>query len=302
MSYRDFRRIICKLDAINTLIVEILGGEPFLLPWIADALAYIADHQITPEVSTNGSVLNQRTISRLARIDPLIINISIHGFGQVHDKAVGASHFQKVKKALLLLNDFGINHCISCVVFRNNLNKITQLCDFLGTLEKSSRLNLLFCQSLGMAVKNNVCISLLEFWKEYSLIKNYIKSKGYKIYVTTDAPFNFYIENSPKPKNELERQLVGCEALKVRIEILPNGDIYPCCQFFDIPRFKLGNALKDDIGEIWEKFSPDFLKSKISEPKCKENCKYYIECTGCYGYAIRSGIKYDNRCPGYKDA
>ena len=110
--------------------------------------------------------------------------------------------------------------------------------------------------------------------------------------ITVNAPFYFKHNKSKLPTSNFDKLFVGCSAGKTKAEILPNGDIYPCCFMFDFPKFKMGNINKKE--NWWEKVQDEF---NVRPKKCINNCKYAKICTGCIGYTINAGVEEDDRCP-----
>jgi len=85
---------------LGTLVLSIGGGEPFLRPETPDLLEHAVDLGLSAAVDTNGSLLTQELVSRLARIPRLTIAMSLDShLAEVHDGLRGVSCFERIMES-----------------------------------------------------------------------------------------------------------------------------------------------------------------------------------------------------------
>lgn len=73
---RDIRRILGTVDGIIT--VELIGGEPFVYPWLADILNEVLSYKAVEEVeiTTNGTIIPGDEVLELLRTKKVTVKIS----------------------------------------------------------------------------------------------------------------------------------------------------------------------------------------------------------------------------------
>ncbi|MEM4331123.1 MAG: GNAT family N-acetyltransferase, partial [Candidatus Pacearchaeota archaeon] len=102
------------------------------------------------------------------------------------------------------------------------------------------------------------------------------------------------------PKTYFEKNFIGCEAGKKKLEIIPNGDVYPCI-FLLNKKFLVGNVFEKNMEYLWKnKKVLKKLRDYVNRDKHCCFCKYFYFCNGgCIGRTfIHTGkIKGDLFCP-----
>ncbi|MBN1159644.1 MAG: radical SAM protein [Candidatus Diapherotrites archaeon] len=266
--------------------ITILGGEP-LLP-VASKISqefsqFAYENEVICNLTTNGANL-QEHINWIKKYD-VKLTVSIEGTKDIHNKITHSTSYDNVLNNLKAL-DKKLPFSVSTIINRKNINNLYKLrCELLKFHNLETWL-LLYAALCGNLKRNrDIIITLDEFFKTVDELKGNVP-------ITVNAPFYFKHNNSKLPASNFDKLFVGCSAGKTKAEILPNGDIYPCCFMFDFPTFKMGNINKK--GNWWEKIQKEF---NVRPKKCINNCKYAKICTGCIGYTINAGVEEDDRCP-----
>jgi radical SAM protein with 4Fe4S-binding SPASM domain len=93
MSFVDWTRALISLrDFVHPLVVQFLGGEPFVWPHFLDLVESCRDHDINWGVITNGSAFNPGVVKRLVEAKPVNVDVSVDAADSaVHNKARGIS-------------------------------------------------------------------------------------------------------------------------------------------------------------------------------------------------------------------
>jgi AdoMet-dependent heme synthase len=112
-------------------MIEVTGGEPFLLPYIYDLLGYLchaAGENTTIFLTTNGTAFNSGTIRFLSSLPHLHCQLSIDGLEDAHNEVRGRSYaFRKTAEAVEELHSAGIALSLNTVVQRANFHQMMEL-------------------------------------------------------------------------------------------------------------------------------------------------------------------------------
>ncbi len=129
MNMEKFKHLLKKHPSITH--ISFIGGEPFLDKHLFDRLDYLDSKGITYEITTNGTLIDEKTISVLKDCIGLKkINFSIDGLEEYHDASRGKGVFTKCVRAINLTKGFfNINVCT--MMNHDNLQEIPQLTRYL---------------------------------------------------------------------------------------------------------------------------------------------------------------------------
>ncbi|HUQ35683.1 MAG TPA: radical SAM protein [Aestuariivirga sp.] len=92
MSLEDWKRAIVSLKEFkHPLVVQFVGGEPFVWPHFIDLVEFCRSIDVNWGVITNGSVFtNEKIVKKIVAARPLNIDISVDSSkSEIHDKARG---------------------------------------------------------------------------------------------------------------------------------------------------------------------------------------------------------------------
>lgn len=96
--------------------------------------------------------------------------------------------------------------------------------------------------------------------------------------------FHFMVDFSSGPC--LNKRLRGCGAGSEYVAVTPHGDIYPCHQFVDKPKFKMGNVNKHEFDSS---VSQEFLNCHVyNRPDCDSCWAKYFCSGGCAADAYQT--------------
>jgi MoaA/NifB/PqqE/SkfB family radical SAM enzyme len=110
-------------EQFGALHIVVLGGEPFL----REDLWQIYEEFPTTvfDVFTNGTLLGEKEIARIAELGNVRIFISLEGFRQTTDRRRGDGVYKKVMNALQLCQEAKIYFCVSVTVSQENFDEVT---------------------------------------------------------------------------------------------------------------------------------------------------------------------------------
>jgi MoaA/NifB/PqqE/SkfB family radical SAM enzyme len=138
LSMAEFRTLFRDARDLGVSVVALAGGEPLTRPEILDVAADFPE--LTFPLITNGSLLDEALLDKLARLRNVIPVISLEGVEYETDERRGTGVYKKALEAMAKLRDRRIFFGASLMVTRYNFNLVTGR-GFVGDLvDRGSRL------------------------------------------------------------------------------------------------------------------------------------------------------------------
>jgi|GEM_PF-5540944 len=138
LTLKKFKKILEKLNDVDTISISSGYGEPSLNPYFAEIIEHAKKNKKRIIMFTNGNILNKKIIKIMARkIDTLIISLD-YAEKNKYNKIRKGGNLKNVIKTIKLLNYYknkynfnSTNIIISKVFLKNdNLETIKKLIDF----------------------------------------------------------------------------------------------------------------------------------------------------------------------------
>jgi len=268
MNVQDARLLGNLLIKAGVPEVDVLGGEPLLIPWIKDFVKEMTDSGISVHISTNGSL--PEIVDDLSGIQTNLMNIgfSIHGFSKTHNSLTRASNFSKALLGVRGMVENGRNPIVKSVLTGQNMREISELVAYLKYIGVK-RYFLLHEDIIGRQ-KTTARFSFPGFREFFTRLKE--SFDGF-LDVGFVAASGFYKYGTKSPGR--------CDAGVRKIAIMPDGSVFPCNLFSGLSEFRLGNIFQDGLNRIWESPLLDYFRKYTGGNRCKRvDCKYYSTCTG----------------------
>ena len=268
MTLEQCLHFIDQLIAAGVFQINVGGGEPLLRPDIWQILDYCQERMMVTCVSTNGSLVDEKTAARLAKMPYLYMQVSLDGVSkETNDSIRGEGTYEMAMQAIENLRDQDFQGLsINTVVTAKNFRELPALYQLAKEYQCKPRLSR-FRPSGGGA----------EMWQEYCLDKEQtleladLLSK-YKDIVTGDSFFSITRE---------DRKHLGlnmCGACKMTCSVAPNGNMYPCA-FLQQQEFLVGNVLETDFKTLWQEAPVMKLFRGLNPASCQE-CQRFDVCHG----------------------
>jgi len=124
LSLDDFKQAFLQSFALGARIFFLTGGEPMMHPNFDEICRMILTH--SPQnhlvLLTNGLLLKQRWpgLKQLPR-QRLHLQISVDGNREIHDRVRGAGSYDRMRQALALAGEKGVDTSLAMAVDRENL-------------------------------------------------------------------------------------------------------------------------------------------------------------------------------------
>ena len=304
MNEEDLKRIIEIANENRVFEVNIVGGEPLLYDKLYEIITYAEKLDYNLSISTNGSL--PATIENIPNYKHFTIQFSLHGDSEeIHDKLVRKQGvFKKVIESIEKAKNKGIKRVVNTVLYERNRECVEGILDILDEFEITDwYISNLRYNGRAKKLPEDYFLSVEEFWETLEELERYKRKNHIKVNIHPVCAFSFVYKNSDLPKEEFYFfKNKFCKAGITKLEIMPDGQCYPCEYYYGDERFKLGNILSDPFEEIWSNKKLEVFRDSKTNEICNEiSCKYTTICSGgCIGYIEQKGLKVDDRCPNIR--
>lgn len=258
--------ILCDLGIRD---LDIMGGEPFLLPWMPSFLHASIKENIMVNVSTNGSFPHILEEFRGLGPDRITIGVSLEGSTpENHNGLTNSDNYEKAIISIRTLVSLGLDPIVKTVINRRNMHDISSIIDLLKKLGVT-RYYLIQMDLFSKAFHaGKIAPGFVEFTKFYA--DTTARNTGINIHKVNASCF----EKHTLPEG------IRCAGGVRKLCIMPDGSAYPCNLFHHFPEFFLGNIFTDDFTDIW-------MSPKLAYFRCFE--RNLCQVTGCSNFASCTG-------------
>lgn len=276
--------------------IVITGGEPTLHKDFLKFVKLASQNARSVSIATNGTL--DYYIDKIKEYNNVIIQVSLDGTQNYHDKLRGNGVYAKVEKTLRILEDTHVPYCIASTVNRGNVEKIKNLIPYLSTLKSMRYWRISYEMPFGCADKKFMLNS--SEWNDF--VDKIIAITPFRLLIKKLFAFELYdriLNDKSKYKKYKSNRIRNCGNCSKKIYVYPDFEVYPCTCLTDFP---LGNLLKNTLRDILEnEKSGLFINHKLSDALPCNKCRYYEFCYGgCIGMSYNIfGNLYsgDIRCP-----
>ena len=267
LSREEALNLVEQLHEAQVFQVNFGGGEPFMRPDFEEILAACHGRGIMTCISTNGTLLDEARVARLAQSRLVAIQVSMDGATRETCDAIrGHGVYDKAIEAIKLLAATRIPTSINTVLTTQNAGEIPAMYEMARSLGVSLRVSRF--RPSGRGADNWEALrptpaQLIEF-------SDWLARSG--DVRTGDSFFSLTSQ---------ERQGLGlnlCGAAKLTCCVGPTGNMYPCA-FLQTERFKAGSLRENSFQEIWDssEIYDSFRSLRIHS--CEE-CNRFDQCHG----------------------
>ena len=259
--------------------VTVCGGEPFLNKDLADfviLLSKICQPRII-NIPTNGLLSEkiQKDVKKIlanVKKNELIINLSLDGVGEEHDKIRQIpGNFEKAMKTYRYLREIKAPNFIlgvHTVISKFNVDKVPEIYNFvMKELKPDSYITEIAEERAELqTIGKDIAPPIEKYEKAVNFLLAQIeKEKWQKVSKITQAFRKEYYRLVLKTLKE-KRQIISCYAGLASAQIAPNGDVWTCC----IKAEPLGNLKRVgwDFKKIWFFEKADKARKAIKNKEC----------------------------------
>lgn len=234
-----FYRILDQSKELNLLHITISGGEPMLHPRFVDFIKKCREYDMSVNVLSNLTLLNEKMISEMRKNPLLSVQTSIYSMHpEVHD---GITRHQnslaKTCASVRKLVESGIPTQVSCPIIGANY-------DTYKSVEKwTADLGISVGFDYSIIAKYNHDKDNLSCRLSYEKLDEYIAEK-----INCDTS---YLKSLNKIITENKQKSISdyiCSVCNSSLCIGPNGNVYPCVGWSDRV---VGNVDRSSLCDIW---------------------------------------------------
>lgn len=293
LDTEEAKSMIDQLEDMEVPVLIFSGGEPFLRDDLFELGQYAANTDIRPVISTNGTLIDKETATRVKEANFLYVGVSLDGIGRGNDRFRGKEGaYEKALEGMRNLMAKGIKTGLRYTITKKNASDLPEvlelvkdegmdrLCiyhlDYVGNadvdldLDKKKKRELLR-HFFGWTEKTNESSGKVEAltvgtYADAAFLYMYAKENGY------DHAEQIY-ELLQNNQGDGTGETISC--------IDSRGNVHPNQFWRDLT---MGNVKKRPFGEIWTDTSQPILKGLKNKKKhvkgrCAE-CQYLDICEG----------------------
>ncbi len=277
LTPEQFFRIINDAKKLGLNHVKFTGGEPFLRRDTIDMMEGTSERKLGLTVETNGTLLDDETIARLAKLKPSQVAVSIDSTDpDYHDRFRGAKGAHaRTLEATRKLVAAGCRVQIIATVTRDNLSDVEAVIELGRSLGVGS-VKLCPVQAVGRGAsihEDGGGLSAHEFLDLYRR-HGAPTGPGMRIHVEVPAAF--------RPLKALKAMSL-CR-IKNLLGLLPNGDVSYCGIGMSHAELVMGNLLRDELETLWREH-PRLVEIREDLP-----CRLDGVCSRCTMKAMCLGV------------
>lgn len=273
LNLSKVKTILFQLAEAGVLYLTLSGGEIFTRKDIFEIISYAKKLHFALRLLTNGTLLDEGKIDKMASFCPEMVAISIYSMNpQIHDRITGMpGSFLRAVLAIKMLKKKGINLKISTVIMKQNVN------DYGSIAILAKKFKVQFQADYRISPKTNGDKSPLKFHiGDKKLREVFLDPILQRRHDDIDSDF----------MSEEDYQgvfnTIPCGAGHMSFYISPYGDVYPCVQ---LP-VNCGNLKEKLFSDIWNK-SEQLLNIRsitINDLPVCSSCDLFQYCRLCIGY------------------
>jgi radical SAM protein with 4Fe4S-binding SPASM domain len=255
------------------------GGEVLIRKDFFEIVAHIRSKRMTLTIYTNGLLLDEDALKRLANFYPAMVGMSVYSaVPEIHDATtkVKGSH-ERTIAALRQLNELGLRTVVKATMMDHAVQGwqlLKQLADDIGSF---------FQMDMQITAGNDGAREPMSLnVNSYAELIALALTENSSIYVDPTKNFSRINKSKDQPV---------CGAGRSTLSVNPEGDVYTCVAF----SMTIANTRNQSISSQWrssrygqEKSEPDSRLSRWQNIKLKDyhECGTHERCQWC------------NKCPG----
>ncbi|MET4373247.1 radical SAM protein with 4Fe4S-binding SPASM domain [Bradyrhizobium sp. LB12.1] len=259
----------------KNLYVGISGGEPLLVPWLSDLVAYTRSREIRTALPSNGMLWTEKRIREIGKSVDLV-NVSLDGAtAEVHDEVRGRGSFRQAMRGLRRIGSAGIEVGINICLMKSNIRDIEE--NLYGLVESFPfKVSVIFGKFVEEGRGRDIRSQQMPP-EELARVLPKLASQ--------------FLGSGWQPTSLSRRRNCG---FGQSYAIYANGDVSPCLS----PIYIAGNVLSEPVGAVFDRLMARSAKSDVDElPLCRTCDLRYICGGGCHLPQLKRGLEMaQNEC------
>jgi MoaA/NifB/PqqE/SkfB family radical SAM enzyme len=264
------------MGCLGTLVT---GGEPLLRRDLPRILEYADEAGLTTFLLTNGYLLPRR-IREIHR-DLDVVSVSIDFPDSRHDKIRGLKNlFERAVRGIKLAQEYGVTTNINSIITGGQtLSDVENLLSLAESLNSGITFSPIF--ELSEFYNQGSCIGRLSEEGERMKLKNWdlVRMIAERLLDHKSHRYRKVLQNTTAYL-ELIRDRGGfsCCPLSLQLSVSPTGEVGALCGLGLYGCYHLGNALNQDLEEIWRSERAEWLREKFKRCNLAREAGCYLLC------------------------
>jgi len=292
-------KLIREAYEMGVLSISILGGEPTQYKKIDRLLREIDMIGINITITSNGVDIKESTQDILVNSKHIIPIFSLQALNEKNKMLMGVDYTNTVNTISQMIKR-GKEVRVNSVYINQSEKDFYDIIDW--CVDKGiKRYSIASYVNINPNNQNINNKTFFDFRQLTESIDNYVISKYKDVnFVCATEGCMIYsaypeLENDISELTEFEKHYYSCRAGRTKIEIYPNGDVYPCI-CFENEISPTGNICRKELNEIWHDdiFVNIFKNKQLCVEECNK-CGFNIICnSGCLAMRYSTyGLAYD---------
>lgn len=229
LSAAEWDVVLGDLRALGALTVTLTGGEPLTHPEFLEIAKAVRSRAFALRVFTNGSLIDDRMARELAGLNPLAVEMSLHGAcAETHDKTTARpGSFDALLSAVDRLKRHGLRLLLKTPLTRLNETELD------GIFELARRLDVPLRVDPTLTPRDDGDSAPLNYRASSAAVARLMRMMY------------------PSGPRAMERKLgdLNCGLGRVTMAIDPEGNVFPCVQW---RQTSLGNVRQTRLRDLWQ--------------------------------------------------
>ena len=229
LATQEWMGVVDELHALGTLTVTLTGGEPMAHPGFLAIARKVRDRSLAFRVLTNGSLVTDETAAALAQLQPLGVELSLHGArAETHDRTTGTvGSFEALRLALERLRAHGLPVVVKTPLTSVNEPEIEAIAALVEQWELPHTLD------ATLTPRDDGDLAPLAFRASRDGVRRM---------------YGLVARQGKLPEAGRDPGGVNCGIGRLTLAVDPEGDVFPCLQW---RRHSIGNVRSAPLRELW---------------------------------------------------
>lgn len=267
----EWKKIIRDCKKVGTEIVSFSGGEPFLREDILELIDETKKHGLKVHINTNGYLLLDLA-EQLAtcNVDLVVVSIDSMDPGKHDDIRKVQGLWERAIAGVKKLKSLGVNVAIGAVLFKNNLEEVSDYLNFSKELEVGFRFQPIHDDIHDLKVEDKKILFSERDVRELKSATELIRKEN--LYWIDDVYYALFTLFLTDPQKFIG---VKCPvAARFIYFINPYGDVFPCESRRDL---RMGNVKEMSLRQIIDSTEAENTRNLLYSSK--RNCVCWYRCT-----------------------
>ncbi|NMC35277.1 MAG: radical SAM protein, partial [Veillonellaceae bacterium] len=263
----EIKRIIDEVAAAGCLRFLITGGEPFLRPDVLEIVQYAKKKGLLTVLYTNGTLLTQEIVEKLAEFPPLYLEITLYGMSQeTYETVTGIpGSYARCMRGIELLKQHRVPFKLKTVVMTLNVHEF-------GAMQT-------FAENLGVRFRYDVNLNATLDHEKYPYQYRLSPADAVGIEQSVVEGKNAHLDRKQYTGyNPVDPAvLYQCGAGSRTFHIDPYGQLSPCM----LARWQSYDLRNGSFQQGWSIFLKGVRIQKASNLSQCHTCQLRPLCTQC---------------------